>query len=477
MKKAIIGVVLVILIGLVAWSIPATQGGGHYNLGVEACEKGNYAEAIENYNKAIESDPNDALAYNNRGLAYTEVGEPEAAMSDYSKAIELKPDYAEAYFNRGLAYLNLAPLGWGNPEMVQKGIADLTKAIELKPEYADAYYHRGLGYNQFYHYYFKPFAEEMIGSHNLAVADFNKALELDSGYVLAYAGLGNAYYRYGEWDRSIEYFNKALEHQALLLNQVGEEGLKEVYHSRGRSGCQFERTHPDAISDYEKVVEFDPESIDAFVHIAMLLLPARDYEVALDYCNKGVHLIEAGIVGREASWIYGYRGQCYLRLEEYDKALPDLEAMLDIMPSGEAYQFLGLNYSGMGETEKARETFEAGIVFINEQIAVGGAYAAYGIPSLYMSYWERGLCYQGLGEYDQAIDDFLKAREYNPPINVYGKNFYVEATKELGIIYMEMGDTSKAKAYFEEALERAALPEVGASEAAKVIRELLSQLG
>jgi len=484
MKRAIVGVVIVMLIGLVVGSVGCEQQTEDYNrLGIEQYEKGDYSKAIEYYNKTIESDPNYAFAYSNRGLAYAELKEYDKAISDYDKALEIKPDYAVAYFNRGLAYLNLGPLGWGNPEMVQKGIADLSKAIELNPEYADAYYNRGLGYNQFYHYYFKPFPEGMIGSHNLAVADFSKVLELDPDYVLAYAGLGNAYYRLGEWDKATKYYNRALEGEDLILKKVGEEGLNGVYHSRGRNYAQFQRTHPDAISDYEKVLEFDPESLDALLHLALFSITARDYEGALEFCNKGSRLVEAGVADPEMSLLYSYRAQCYSELGEYDKAIPDFETLFSYvekgaaMPSGEVYQYMGFCYLKMGETEKAKQTFEKGIALVNQQIAAGGAWAAMGgIPSLYVSYWERGLCYQGLGEYDQAIDDFLKAREYNPPILVYGRDFYVEATKNLGIVYMEMGDAEKAKSYLEEALKRAELPEVGASETAKEIRELLSRV-
>jgi tetratricopeptide (TPR) repeat protein len=177
-------------------------------------------------------------------------------------------------------------------------------------------------------------------------------------------------------------------------------------------------------------------------------------------------MIESGVVGREANWVYGYRGQCYLGLKQYDKALPGLQQMLEMMPSGEAYNFLGLCYAGMGETAKAKETFEAGIAFVNEQMAAGGAWASFGIPSLYMSHWERGLCYKGLGEYEKSISDFEKTRELNHPILIYFKDLYLNATKNLGIVYKEMGNAEKAKAYFEEALKRAALPEVGATETA-----------
>ena len=88
--------------------------------------------------------------------------------------------------------------------------------------------------------------------------------------------------------------------------------------------------------------------------------------------------------------------------------------------------------------------------------------------------WERNMGARGATDivYDKAIDDFKKTREFCPPCLAYGKDFYVEATKNLGIVYREMGDDEKAKFYLEEALKRAEMPEVGMSITAKEIREL-----
>ena len=78
----------------------------YYNQKKYRFELGSVGErAIENYNKAIELDPNDADAYNNRGLAYYYLEEYERAIEDYNKAIELNPNYA--YNNRELAISKL----------------------------------------------------------------------------------------------------------------------------------------------------------------------------------------------------------------------------------------------------------------------------------------------------------------------------------------------------------------------------------
>jgi tetratricopeptide (TPR) repeat protein len=57
-------------------------------------------EIIENYNRIINLDPQDASAYYNRGRVYSELGDHEQAIADLSKAIELDPKNALAYRDR-----------------------------------------------------------------------------------------------------------------------------------------------------------------------------------------------------------------------------------------------------------------------------------------------------------------------------------------------------------------------------------------
>jgi tetratricopeptide (TPR) repeat protein len=444
----------------------STQSKSKYSdIGLEEYEKGNYQEAIENFTKALKSHPDDAFLYNNRGLAAyygaKKAKEYKKAISDYSKALKLKPDYAVAYHNRGLAYFKRG--GGRNTGPFDKAISDFTKAIELKPDYLDAYYNRGLSHTHFLHYYNKPFTEAVIGRFNKATADFNKLLELNPDYVLAYAGLGNAYYRYGEWDKATEYYNKALAREDLILKKVGKKGLEGVYHSRARNYNQFQRTFHDAVSDYKKELELNPESLDALGHIAMISVISGDYKGGLETCNKAIDLIEVRKKSGEAAYIYRYRAQCYYGLGEYDKAIPDFEKAKSYT-KGEIYRRTGFCYLKMGETEKAKEAFEKGIADTTEEIKKGGS-----------SFNERGLCYLEIGEYDKAIHDFKKTREFSPPYLAYGKDFHVEATKNLGIVYREMGDNEKAKLYLEEALKRAELPEVGMSITAKEIREIYNR--
>jgi tetratricopeptide (TPR) repeat protein len=74
------------------------------NLGFAYATQGRMDEAIEEFKKAISSNPRFAEAHNNLGNAYTVQGRVDEAISEYKEAIRLAPEYAEAHFNLGLAY-------------------------------------------------------------------------------------------------------------------------------------------------------------------------------------------------------------------------------------------------------------------------------------------------------------------------------------------------------------------------------------
>jgi superkiller protein 3 len=56
------------------------------------------------YQKAIEKDPNYALAYSGLGDAYAQLKERNKALTSYQKALQLRPDYALVYYKLGLFY-------------------------------------------------------------------------------------------------------------------------------------------------------------------------------------------------------------------------------------------------------------------------------------------------------------------------------------------------------------------------------------
>jgi tetratricopeptide (TPR) repeat protein len=95
---------------------------------------------LANCTEDIRLDPNNALAYNNRGVAKSDLGNHYGAISDYSEAIRLNPNDPDNtsiyYYNRGRAKADL--------EDKNGALIDYTEAIRHNPNNGEIYYHRGI---------------------------------------------------------------------------------------------------------------------------------------------------------------------------------------------------------------------------------------------------------------------------------------------------------------------------------------------
>jgi len=62
--------------------------------------------AIQDYCRAVELNPRDAVAYNNRGLIYHDRNEMDKALADYSQAISIDAANPIFFENRALVYMS-----------------------------------------------------------------------------------------------------------------------------------------------------------------------------------------------------------------------------------------------------------------------------------------------------------------------------------------------------------------------------------
>ncbi|NCR05055.1 MAG: serine protease [Microcystis aeruginosa LG13-03] len=150
----------------------APRAAWYYNRGILYYNQQKYKLALDDYNKAIELNPNYALAYYNRGNIYYDQQKYDLALSDYNQAIKINSDFAEAYNNRGNLYRR--------QQKYKLALDDYNQAIKINPNLAGAYVNRGL------HYYNQQ-------KYELALADFNKAIEINPNLAEAYANLGLLY--------------------------------------------------------------------------------------------------------------------------------------------------------------------------------------------------------------------------------------------------------------------------------------------
>lgn len=163
---------------------------GYFKLGNALYNEGRFEEAIANYDKALELNPDYYQAWYNHGYILDEVGRQEEAIASYDKSIESKPDFQEAWHNRGLLLDNL-----GHHE---EALKSHDMALKLKPDDYETFYNRGISLHK-------------LERYEQEIASYDKAIELKPDYANAWFNKACVYGFKGDADQTIENLAKAIE--------------------------------------------------------------------------------------------------------------------------------------------------------------------------------------------------------------------------------------------------------------------------
>jgi tetratricopeptide (TPR) repeat protein len=67
----------------------------------------NYEEALEAFERVIDVRNESYMAHNNMGVIQLLQSRYEEALKHFNLALQSKPDYADAFYNKGVALCNL----------------------------------------------------------------------------------------------------------------------------------------------------------------------------------------------------------------------------------------------------------------------------------------------------------------------------------------------------------------------------------
>jgi tetratricopeptide (TPR) repeat protein/predicted nucleic acid-binding Zn-ribbon protein len=227
--------------------------------GFERLNVRDYQGAIEDYTRALELDPNSAIACNDRGVAFSSLGDQPAAIADYTKALQLEPNEPAYYFNRGFARFN--------QEDVRGAIEDFSEVIRLSPEYTDAYFHRAEAYR-------------LLGEYQSAVDGYTQVLGVNPEDAVSYNNRGLAQYELGNRQLAIEDYT-----QALRINP--DDAV--AYFNRGVAHLG-NRDFQTAIEDFNSAIRLNPQYAAAYKNRGFTRLEIGDRQLASQDLQKAAEL-------------------------------------------------------------------------------------------------------------------------------------------------------------------------------------------
>jgi len=173
--------------------------------------------------------PSDDRYYLKRGSLYADMQDYSRALENFDHAVEYNPDLVMAYFGRANTRFKLiemlnsefdeqylfdrnTPIQSFDPyektsaqHTYEQVLADYNRVIDLDPKFPYAWYNRG-------------FVKCLMGDYWGAVSDFSKAIELDPEFAEAYYNKG-----------LILIFQQVKTIGCRELSQAGERGVSEAY--------------------------------------------------------------------------------------------------------------------------------------------------------------------------------------------------------------------------------------------------------
>jgi tetratricopeptide (TPR) repeat protein/predicted Ser/Thr protein kinase len=238
-------------------------------------------------------------------------------------------------------------------------------------------YLQGLGYLEDYQ------KKENIDQ---AIGAFNRALQHDSAYALAYAGLGEAYwYKYREQKDSSAISDATLACQrALAIDRDLVEGhrcLGEVFSSTGK--------YSEAAQQLEVAVKTRPTDDQAVRGLGMAYEKLSDFQKAEATYQRAIDL-------RPHYWAgYNWLGSFYFKRGQYEKALQEFHHVIAIAPDNyRGYNNAGAIYLLNGDFAGAENVF-------GRSVQIQPSFAGY--SNLGTAYFFQRRFSDAVGAYSQSI--------------------------------------------------------------------------
>ena len=204
----------------------------HRNLGFAYAKQGRQSDALAEFQRASELDPDDGMARYGLGDVLHRQRRFDEAIEAYKRALELVPDDAAIHTSIGMAH---AALGESAEASTQ-----FERALELDPDHARA--HFGVG-------------ELHLRQRNAAEAirACERAVLQQSDFALAHSCLGKAYAADGRYDDAIGAFGEALELDARLVQPRFALGV--VF--------RLQKRYEESVREWERVLQLAPDHAKA----------------------------------------------------------------------------------------------------------------------------------------------------------------------------------------------------------------------
>jgi tetratricopeptide (TPR) repeat protein len=293
----------------------------------------------------------------------TAVTSVETDIDKFSKEINTNPDNAEAYYHRAKIYIE--------QKKFKLAFNDINKAITLDTTKADYYLMLGD----------VMFANMQVDQ---AIQAFQKSIDIDPGKREVYLKMAELHLYLKKYQESVHFANEALKLDKHIAKAYFIKGF--VYKESGDT--------TKAISSFQTCLEQEPDNYDAHMQLG-ILYGAKKNKLAIEYYGNALRLNP-----KSTEALYD-RGLFYQDKLEYNRAMEDYSTLLQIEPNNKDAHY-NLGYIHLVYLKVYDQAIKHFTDAINSD------------PYFVQAYYNRGLCYEYLGDIAAAARDYKHALSIFP---------------------------------------------------------------
>ncbi|HEY4840403.1 MAG TPA: protein kinase [Terriglobales bacterium] len=405
--------------------------------------------ALPDYQRAVEIDPNFAMAYARLGAVYNNLGQTQLSEQNRQKAFELRDRASEREKLYIMAHY------YGDSGQLDKGITAYELYRQTYPRDSTPFSNLASIYNQ-------------LGQFDNALGNAKRAVELEPDSVTGYSNLAQAYEGLNRVEEARATYNTALQRKAAPM----------TFHL-GLAVCDWAEGKD---ADMEKELELastTPEGELSVIGFRAGLATARgQFQKARELTRQTAEVLDRlHLQGRadaesslaDSEGLVGNRSEA---IAEVNDALQSSRAFNVLWNAGMAFAILREDQKATAVADEMQRTRPNDTTAVNVAapmiraiVALRPANPAKADPAKAIDlingvalygrgmtgvFFTRGLAYEESGRYPEARQDFqkvvdLKAHSGPDPV-------YVVAQLELGRLSQKEGDAPKARIAYQNFL-------------------------
>jgi tetratricopeptide (TPR) repeat protein len=274
------------------------------------------------------------------------------------------------------------------------------------------------------------------GEYALAIAEYKEAVKLNPNYADAFNDMGYSYSKLGDYENSISSYNMAL---SIKPDHTLSKNNKKI--------AQFNKAH--TLSDagdqqgslpyYLAAINTDPNYVEAYNDLAIAYLKLENYDLAIANLDMALTVKpDYELARNNKADVYCKQGTKKINSGDTQGAISSYLEAISTSPN-----YIE-SYNGIAIAYLKQEDYNMAIIQLDKALAIS-PYSEMTKENRALAYLKRGTKKAKTGDNQGAVSDFMESIVSNP----YSEEVYIKTATA----YTKLNNQKQSQLYNEKALK------------------------